>query len=368
MKLLALEISGVRNIKNVQLDNLAQTNLFYGENGAGKTSILEAIYFVGMARSFRSPRIRPFINYESDLCRVVARVLDAKEKEHRVGIERAKRGGFIIRYDGQTLQSAAELARILPLQLLNADTYKLLDGGPKERRQLIDWGVFHVEHAFMSLWQRAKKAIKQRNTLLRSKQSAADLKRQLAPWNIEIVRASTEINKLRKRYVERFTPVFEGFIGALLDLDAELMLEFDEGWGQAYSSGTESELLQALEDGLLRDMKSGLTHIGPHRADLSITIDKMRASDLLSRGQQKLVVSALKLTQCRLFADELGRPSLLLADDIPSEVDASHQEKLFQLLQAQGMQLFLTSIAKGVPLDLSSDTAMFHVKQGTVNR
>lgn len=364
MRLLALEVSGVRNIKHIQLDPLAQTNLFYGDNGAGKTSILEAIYFIGMARSFRSPRIKPFINYESDLCRVVARVLDSNQKEHRVGIERAKRGGFTIRYDGQTLQSAAQLARILPLQLLNADTYKLLDGGPKERRQLIDWGVFHVEHSFMPLWQRAKKAIKQRNTLLRSKQSVVELKRQLAPWNIEIARASAEINSLRKRYIERFAPVFENYIGNLLELDAELVLGFDEGWGQAISNGTEAELLQALEQGFDRDIKSGLTHIGPHRADLSITIDKMRASDLLSRGQQKLVVSALKLAQCRLFAEELGRPSLLLADDIPSEVDNLHQEKLFRLLQAQGMQLFLTSIAKEAPIDLSRDTAMFHVKHG----
>lgn len=381
MKLLNLQITDIRNIKHAKLADFAELNLFYGENGAGKTSILEAIHFLGLARSFRSVRIKPLIHHEARVCRVVADFED-RGKEYKVGIERPLRGGFTIKVNGQKASSAAELAQLIPLQLLNSESFTLLSGGPKERRKMIDWGVFHVEHAFMEHWGRSKQAIRQRNSLLRAGKASPDLSQQLQPWDKEIAHTSVLINRMRQNYVDRLVPVIRKTLLQLLEQKIDIAFAFRGGWGQRSSlDSVESvgpslgaaDYLEILQANLGRDQKSGLTHFGPHRADLDITVNGSSAVDILSRGQQKLVVSAIKLAQCRLFEEDTGRKSILLADDIPAEVDEKHQVRLLELFAEQGLQCFLTAISKDMLANagtagsgLGTDARLFHVKQGEV--
>lgn len=167
MSLSRITVTAVRNLHPVTLSPSSRINILHGANGSGKTSVLEAIHLLGLARSFRSTRLQPVIHYEQPACTIFGQVQLAEGGSSNLGISRDRQGELQIRIDGQNARSAAQLADLLPLQLINPDSFRLLEGAPKIRRQFLDWGVFHVEHRFLGAWQRLQKALRQRNSWLR---------------------------------------------------------------------------------------------------------------------------------------------------------------------------------------------------------
>src|SRR5690606_22461163 len=205
MSLVRLSVTGVRNLSAVTLAPSPRINLLYGDNGSGKTSLLEAIHLLGLARSFRSTRLSPVIQHEQQSCTVFGQ-LDALAGAHQLGVSRDRDGEMQIRIDGQNARSAAQLAEALPLQLINPDSFRLLEGAPKVRRQFLDWGVFHVEPRFLPAWQRLQTALRQRNSWLR--RGTLDSASQAA-WDRELSLASEEIDGYRRAYIQLLKPVFE---------------------------------------------------------------------------------------------------------------------------------------------------------------
>ncbi|MAV08211.1 MAG: DNA replication and repair protein RecF, partial [Gammaproteobacteria bacterium] len=168
MFLNSIDISKVRNLVSVSIDCHRKANIIYGANGSGKTSLLEAIFLLGRGRSFKHRDLRLVVNRGQDSLVVSGKVArPISDAEHQLGVMRSVKGDFEARCDGQNLSSAGQLASELPIQLVDAHSFSLLEGGPLQRRQFIDWGVFHVEHGYSDLWRRFQKALKQRNQLLR---------------------------------------------------------------------------------------------------------------------------------------------------------------------------------------------------------
>lgn len=358
MKLSGLEITGVRNLESVVIKDFAKVNIFSGANGAGKTSILEAIHILGLARSFRGTQLQPVIQYHQNTCTVFANVLKDGEPSIAVGVKRSRRGGHKIRIAGQDEKSLIRLAETLPIQLINSTAYSLLEGGPKQRRQFIDWGVFHVEHSFYDAWRRMQRCLKQRNAVLRTGRAN---KQSLAAWNQELLEVSVLIDAVRKAYFSTFYPVFTDFLSRLTDLP-DLDVSYSRGWDD------ESSLDDVLDNSLQRDIRRGFTHFGPHRADLKIEVNNISAGQVLSRGQQKLVVCAMRLAQCQLMVKSTQKKCVLLIDDLPAEIDSVHQAKLCQLLDSLDIQLFMTCVSADDLLNQPwlerNEIKVFHVKQG----
>lgn len=362
MKLSGLEISGVRNLASVVIKDFAKVNVFSGANGAGKTSILEAIHILGLARSFRGTQLQPVIQYHQNACTVFGNVTKGMEPSVAVGVKRSRRGGHKIRIAGQDEKSLIRLAETLPIQLINSTAYSLLEGGPKQRRQFIDWGVFHVEHSFYDAWRRMQRCLKQRNAVLRSGKAS---KQSLAAWNQELSEVSLLIDRARINYFSSFYPVFNDFLSRLVDL-SDLDVSYSRGWD------AECSLDEVLENSLQRDLRRGFTHFGPHRADLKIEVNSLNAGQVLSRGQQKLVVCALRLAQCELMVKTTQKKCVLLIDDLPAEIDSAHQAKLCQLLDSLDIQLFMTCVSANdlvsQPWLDDSEIKVFHVEQGEVEK
>ena len=249
---------------------------------------------------------------------------------------------------------------MLPLQVINPDTFSLLEGSPKLRRTFIDWGVFHVKHQdFFPLWKRMQKALKQRNSLLRHGR-INDF--ELTSWNLEFEKAATVIDQLRDEYIQKLTPVFNRVLSELSDLN-NLTIQYYRGWDRDRS------LQEVLTSALERDMRSGYTHAGPQRADLRIRVGKGSAVDILSRGQLKLVVCALKLAQGFLYQEMQNKQCIFLVDDLPSELDIPNRQKLCQLFQTMKCQTFITCVDKGALANCwlpDTDVKMFHVKHGQI--
>ena len=355
-----LTITAIRNLAPVTLQLSPAVNVLYGLNGSGKTSVLEAIHILGVARSFRTSRIKPVINRDARECTVFGRI-GTNSQVIPVGVSRnAQEETRQIRVSGESLKSTAELARLLPLQVINPDTFSLLEGSPKLRRNFIDWGVFHVKHQdFFPLWKRMQKALKQRNSLLRHGR-INDF--ELTSWNLEFEKAATVIDQLRDEYIQKLTPVFNRVLSELSDLN-NLTIQYYRGWDRDRS------LQEVLTSALERDMRSGYTHAGPQRADLRIRVGKGSAVDILSRGQLKLVVCALKLAQGFLYQEMQNKQCIFLVDDLPSELDIHNRQKLCQLFQTMKCQTFITCVDKGALANCwlpDTDVKMFHVKHGQI--
>lgn len=355
MSLIRLNLSAIRNLQAQELTPSPRINLLHGDNGSGKTSVLEAIHLLGLARSFRSTRLTPVIQHDQERAVVFGLVQLADGRQSSLGIARERNGDCQIRIDGQNARSAAQLAEVLPLQLINPDSFRLLEGAPKIRRQFLDWGVFHVEPRFLGAWQRLQAALRQRNSWLRH--GRIDPAAQAA-WDRELTLASEAIDEYRRAYIQALKPVFERTLAQLVELP-ELTLGYYRGWDR------ERSLDEVLKASLLRDQQLGHTQAGPQRADLRLRIGSHNAADILSRGQQKLVVCALRIAQGHLVNGQC----VYLVDDLPSELDEQHRHALCRLLEDLDCQVFITGVDGETLKDgwrTDTPVAMFHVEHGRI--
>lgn len=345
-----LDIKQLRNICLARLELGEQFNFIIGANASGKTSLLEAIYLLGTGRSFRTSRLQHVIQAEKDQFTVSARIRSESGALITAGMA-LSRQGRILRVDGTNARSSAQLAEILPLQLINQQSFNLIDEGPAHRRKFLDWGVFHVEHGFFAVWQRYTRALKQRNAALRGNTDTR-------VWEKEMSESAVQLHNMRKVYIDALVPILQQSMQEMLDID-DISLDYRPGWD------TERSLADVLAEELEQDRSQGFTRYGPQRADLVFKRGKVLAKERLSRGQQKLLVSALVLGQARLLAQKQSRRSTVLIDDITAELDAAHCARLMTALADTGAQLVVTAIDAGsIPVAENIDSRMFHVEHG----
>ncbi len=351
-----LSISKIRNLDLVSLELSKGFNIIYGENGSGKTSLLESIYLLGRAKTFRSNAKTPIIQNHADEC-VIYGELDEGQK---LGFSRHRSGNQKVLINSEKASSRAELAQILPLQMLNSDAFKILEGGPGIRRAFLDWGVFHVERQFLSHWRHAQKALLNRNSLLKSKLIKQD---EVSAWTHELCQYAVLVDSCRSDYVIRLQDALGGMLESLLSL-GDFSLSYYKGWDPSHS------LDKILADSMQKDIKLGFTSAGPHRADLKIKIGKDFASEVLSRGQQKLLVIAMKLAQAKVLKQSTAIGCIFLVDDLPAELDSSNKAKVLAILSELGGQIFITGIDKDPlyePLQKEKEIKLFHVEHGKIS-
>lgn len=360
MTLKRLTIQCLRNLQSVDITPSERVNLIFGENGSGKTSILEAINVLGLGRSFRSHKHKPLINHQHNSFTVFGRV-NSEGAEVPIGVNRQSNGEASFKANGTMVPSAAVLANYLPLQVINSDTFLLLEGSPKVRRQFIDWLVFHVEPGFFQLWKDTQRCLKHRNSLLRHDRMDGF---ELATWDQELVQLTEKIHSLREACMARFCETFFELLQEFIAVDG-IALSYFRGWDR------ESSYAEILAAGVERDRQQGFTRIGAHRADLRITVNGQDAADVLSRGQQKLLVCALKIAQGYVFSKISGRKCIYLVDDLPAELDENHRLLLTRWLDSMATQVFITGVEQEALVSCwrnrpEIQLKLFHVEQGKV--
>ena len=349
-------LQGVRNLAPLSISPSSGVNLIYGLNGSGKTSLLESIYYLAYCKSFRTHKHKNLIQHEQEqftaFCKIPGKQL---------GVERTLSGDRRIKLNGEWLQSAAELAEMLPVQLLDPHMFRLLEGSPQLRREYIDWGVFHVEHNFIQVWRDFKKAHQTRNAILRNG-GCSEAERGI--WHASLADLANRINLMRQAYIQRLKPVFDKYMSQL-NPELDIQLAFYQGWTK------DREYLDILNDNWESDLKQGFTQLGPQRADLRIKSESKPAVEVLSRGQQKMVVCALKLAQAEIYQQASGKPCIFLVDDLGAELDINHRKALCTLLESLKCQVFVTAVEESQMADcwsVSSQLKKFHVEHGTLNQ
>jgi DNA replication and repair protein RecF len=356
MHLTALRISNFRCIAEAELAPAPGINLVLGDNASGKSSLLEAIYFLGRAQSFRgTPRDRLIRSGERELS-VFGRLHNGAGQETPMGVLRANRHSRI-KIGTQDNAGILDLVATLPVQVIDPRLHQLLEDGPEQRRRFLDWGVFHVEQTFYPAWLRYQRALRQRNQALRTTNTPA----QASVWDAELVQQANILDGARRRYLAAQGEVLPGIMHSLFD-QAAVSIDFQQGWPE------DQTLAATLRQGLERDREQGYTQAGPHRADLKIHLQGWQARARASRGEQKMISAALLLAQAELLRRHQQRRPILLIDDLAAELDLRSRERLFNAIHTLGAQSFLSFLEPGQIPAVPGKCAMFHVEHGRVRR
>ena len=357
MSLAELRLEDVRCLRSAALDLHPRLNLITGDNGLGKTSLLEAIYLLGRGRSFRTRHTEQLIRHGESKLLVFGRLvstsaLPGAEIGHAVGLSYHRREGIEARIDAGPITSLAQLSAVFPVQVIDPGIHRLVEEGPLHRRRWLDWAVFHVEPGFILHWQNYSRALRQRNAALKTDADPT-------PWDGELVRTGEILTASRLRLVEALQPFW---LSALEDLDAvPASLTFFGGWSR------EQTLAECLATHLAKDRERGSTTYGPHRFDAVLRLQNHSVREVVSRGQQKLLGAAMALTMSRYLAEATGDTPALLLDDPAAELDQLHTEHLLRAVGKLGGQLVVTALR---PHDtpLGAPDRVFHVEQGGVKR
>ena len=359
-----LQLQSFRRFSEVELHPQPGFNLITGDNGSGKTSLLEALHLLAHGRSFRG-RVRDgLIRRDDPALSVFAEWQAGCNTSHRAGLRHAG-GEWEARLDGAAVGHLGELCEVLAVVSFEPGSHALIDGPSEGRRRYLDWGLFHVERAerggdFLLQWRRHARALKQRNALLRQHRADA----QLDAWEHELAQAGESLTAQREAHVARLQPHLESMVAALLPGAGGAQLGLNPGWRRQ-----ELSLADALLLARDRDLAQGHTSVGPHRADLRLELRDLPGRDGLSRGQAKLAALALLLAQAACLAGQDGYWPVLQLDDLASELDRHHQQRVLQALHASGAQVLVTGTEPPPVLQqLGLPIARFHVEHGIVSR
>lgn len=349
MSLAELALENLRCIQRADFTLAPGINLIHGPNASGKTSVLEGIYLLGRGRSFRTRNSERLIRHEVDAARALGRTSGDISRSIRVQISR--HGTTTAEIAGETVGTLAQLAQVFPVQVIEPGIHRLIEEGSPRRRRWLDWGVFHVEPGFLDAWQRYGRALRQRNAALRT---APDTARA---WDSELVRHGEPLVAARSRVLRDLAPYWDETIQQLAGFTADL--RYMAGWAQGLS------LAEALASSWERDRHRGLTHSGPHRADVQVRIAGHPAREVLSRGQQKLVAAAMVLAQLKMLRHQAGLAPTLLLDDPAAELDAQRLSRFVEQVRGLDCQLVITSL-HGTQTFFGPPDRVFHVEQGRV--
>ncbi|MEX2962462.1 DNA replication/repair protein RecF [Microbulbifer sp. TYP-18] len=356
-----LSLSAFRNIEQADLRLQAGTNVFYGANGSGKTSLLEAVHLLASGRSFRSRLLQSVVQEG----KAGLTVFGELESGLTLGVQKQLGGGSRIHINQVPATSSSQLATSLPLQVIHSESFAALNGGPGVRRRLLDWTVFHVEHRFMEVWKRYQVALRQRNALLRQGRVDVGL---LSLWEQRLAESGTEVDQLRTGVYSRLSAETAGLLEQLEESPLRrIVMSYRRGWKK------DRPLAEALRDSRDADMAQGFGRSGPHRADLHFSVGGEAAHNILSRGQQKMLVCVLRAAMAAVVRRE-GEKPLFLIDDLPAELDQDNQLQFAQWISRCAAQVVVT----GIDGDITSrpwrrlespwnQPAMFHVEHGHIN-
>jgi DNA replication and repair protein RecF len=362
MHITQLRLDHFRNLSEAMISPSDSVNLIYGNNGAGKSSLLEAIHVLAFGRSFRTSRPNSIIQTDFDAATTFCR-FKLDDTTSVLGANRSKENGFVFNIDGKRTRRISDIARILPVQIFTPQSSDLVIGAPMLRRRFIDWLVFHVEHDFYRDSNSYANALVQRNALLKLctvKGKVAFQEQDM--WSPIMASHGEIVTRLRKKYLNALE-------GELKDLyrefrpDVKVELRYNQGWDSSVG------LSDALAEKRDRDLFRGATSVGPHKADIHFMINGQPAAEFLSRGQLRVLVSLLLIAEVRVLRTQSNKSCIFLVDDIAAELDTATREYFLDTIVAEGTQVFVTAIEKHqlAFVEKYKNKKVFHVKHNHVH-
>ena len=353
-----IEISGFRNIKSTCFSPSSGINFIFGKNGSGKTSLLEAIYYLSFAKSFRTGYTARLINFSTHDLLLRANIVHA-DQTTSLAIQRFDTGKQRALLAGNPIKKLSELSKQMPIQFIDAGTHRNFSCMPACRRDFLNWGLFHVEHTYLSVWQDFKRALNQRNAALKHCTKPDNI----VQWNRLFLSTSNQVNMHRQIFVEALKPIFYSLWDNMSDFCHDINLSYQQGWP------VDCELDAALTLSNEKDLYAGYTHYGPHRSDLTFTSNNTSIFDTFSQGQLKLLMYLLHFSHSKIIQQKTQIKSIYLIDDLPAELDTAKRTNIIKRLVETGNQVFITGVLQRdlAELNKTKDSHEYHIDDGKLH-
>lgn len=372
-----LRIHTLRNLSRASL-LLADCNLIIGKNGSGKTSLLEAVFLLSRGKSFRHHEPKRYIQHHAKSCTVWASIDHLQTIAIQKQLDSSNFATTLLKVNQNTVNSQSTLSFLLPTLLIDPTGMMVLEEGSANRRQLLDWLVFHVEHQFYPEWLSYQRLLKQRNSLLKSPFLSLS---ELNAWDCALSVHAAALHECRQKIFDEWQSFFNQMIGRLLpSYQDELYLTYQAGFD------VKTGLFETLKNRLEQDKELGYTRVGAHRADVMVGLKQVnedgvklreQAVNVLSRGEKKLLIIALKLSQLQMICRYLKNVKpVVLIDDIDAELDDEAMEVFFDTVLSLPCQLFITSLQDSTADKICqkmmknnryiNELKVFHVEQGEI--
>ena len=359
-----IELNDFRNYIHQKIDFHRKVNIIIGENAQGKTNILEGLYIMSLGKSFRTPKDSEMIRFGSDLARVkTLSVKDDNELSVEVAIVKNKKS---IKVDGVKIKKTSELLENIYIVIFSPDDLKIVKDEPEKRRKFIDRELCQLKPVYYENLSRYKKALNQRNFLLKEDRPSHDL---LDIWDMELASYGSKIIIERDRFCRKLNEISRD-IHNDLTYGREILNVSYESYIELKQEDLQSQInvfLDTLKNSREKDIYRRTTTKGPHRDDLKIEIDDIDVRSFGSQGQQRSAALSLKLAEIKLIKEETGEDPVLLLDDVLSELDRVRQR---QLLTSFGeIQIFITTTELTDELrEQLPDHQVFVVEKGSVKK
>jgi DNA replication and repair protein RecF len=371
VRIRALKVSGLRNLAPAIIEPGPRFNVLSGDNGEGKTNLLEAIYVVGTLRSFRTSRLAELIRIGDEQALVSARVdRGGLERIYEVTLGlRSKK----VRLDGKAVRPIARYFGDFNVVLFAPEDLQVPRGSPADRRRFLDRAVFQRQPAFLADSQAYDRILRTRNALLRDQQGRlrADAVELLSVYDEQLATRGARVVLARLAFLRELLPgvcsSFEAITRAGLEVQVGCELPAELSGATDSEGALAAALRESLASGRARDIARGATGAGPHRHDLAFRLCGQPAAAFASQGQLRALVLAWKTAELDLLSQTHGDPPVLLLDDVSSELDAARNSYLFDFLRSRDSQCFITTTAARHVL-LAADRVDFEVRSGVVTR
>ncbi len=347
----------------MQFEPRERFNVFVGDNGQGKTNLLEAIFVVAALRSFRTSKLTDLVGFGRDQAKLGARVL--KDGLTRVYDVELAPGSRRVRLDGKAVRPLARYFGEFNVVVFTPEDLALPRGTPGDRRRFLDRGVFNLEASYLSLATDYDKVLRTRNTVLRQTGQGALDRRQasdlLAVYDEQLAALAVSIVAARVRFSSAIAPELRTTFAAITRTNHVA--------GLRYASrlvGLPAEaIVELLRESRVKDLATQSTQLGPHRDDIILELDGREAGSFASQGQLRAIMLAWKTAELQILGRAHGDSPILLLDDVSSELDPARNEFLFEHLATLAGQCFITTTHSGHVL-LRQHRADYRIQSGRI--
>lgn len=345
-----LKITNFRIIQEKEFNFTQKINIFHGDNGTGKTSILEAIHYLSTGKSFRKCSFKSLINVKFEYLNIF---IEHKKNNliNTVSINKSKNGLWKARFNNNAITKQSQISYLIPVVSIDPEVYRLVDLGPINRRNFLDWLVFHVKHDYLNLWKKVQKCTKQLNSLYKGKANT----QEIDLWEGSFIELSEQLNTVREVFYKEMQPIIQSLTKHMQgDID-NLELDYYKGWSDSLT----------LKEQLIKDRKRNLLYgqlqHGPHKMDIKINVLNSPASQVLSRGQKKVLSLTFYMAYIQLLINYEIKPIVCL-DDLDAELDDNKLSKVSEFFINSNLQLFITTVLIKKVKTFFPQAQMFHVK------
>ena len=357
-----LTADGIRNLQPVQLAPRERFNVFVGQNGQGKTNLLEAIYVVSTLRSFRTSKLADLIGFGRDSAQLGARVTKAGlTRIYEVGLSPGARR---VQLDGKAVRPIARYFGGFNVVVFTPEDLALPRGAPGDRRRFLDRAVFNQSPDYLGNAADYDKVLKQRNSVLKQADGvmSSRLVDLLAVYDRQLAELGIAVANARAKFIATMQGELDAAFQAIGRSDRRANVRY-----VSKTAGIDvTEFEAQLAAGRARDLATQSTHTGPHRDDLSFELDEHDAGGFASQGQLRAIMLAWKTAELAILSRTHGDLPILLLDDVSSELDPARNAYLFEHLANQAGQCFITTTHESHVL-LSKNRADYRIEKGQIS-